>query len=53
MHSMVYLGRYLGRKGFWGGYEETINHYKYKDFKIFFLIEFMLFIFAKSNLVFN
>ena len=28
MLSVVYLGRYLGRKGFWEGYEETISKYK-------------------------
>ena len=28
MLCLVYLGRYLGKKGFWEGYEETIGNYK-------------------------
>ncbi|MHA1284862.1 MAG: ACR3 family arsenite efflux transporter [Promethearchaeota archaeon] len=28
MLSLVYLGRYLGRRGFWEGYDETISKYK-------------------------
>lgn len=28
MLSLVYLGRFLGRRGFWEGYEEAISKYK-------------------------
>jgi len=28
MLSLVYLGRYLGRRGFWKGYQETNSKYK-------------------------
>jgi hypothetical protein len=28
MLSLVYFGRYLGRRNFWEGYEEAISKYK-------------------------
>ncbi|MHA1782465.1 MAG: hypothetical protein ACTSUL_03455 [Promethearchaeota archaeon] len=28
MLSLVYLGRYLGRRGFWEGYDEAMSKYR-------------------------